>query len=396
MKKGDSLLVLDTTAIEEKLADTRRSISQENLELASAEQELAILRETVTEQLERLQRKADESAEELSYFVETKRKAEEESAGFSLKRKEQILASYKEELKQLLQMYKADDITEDTEEIILQQQKDNVEAAEFSLRMEVLNHKRTIAVKLPREEISLTDARDDGALALETKSKELPRSVKIKQLEVAKLKTSLQRAKRSLAEMEKDRELFEIKSPGDGIFYHGSIEDGKWKTGDILKKLVVGGKLPADQSFASFIPASSEVVAIAFPSQAIAQRLENGAKGIARMIGRGDLAVPVTVQSVAQTPAPDQTYEIVFTADWPEGYLPKAGQKMEINLISYFKEDAITVPTKAITYRPEGWTVEVKLADGKTEQRKVTVGKSTMEESEITSGLEPGQVIIAP
>lgn len=396
VKKGDSLVLMDTTAIDEKLADTRRSIAKGNLELASAEQELATLRKTVGEQLERLKRRADESAEELSYFVKTQRKSSEESAGFGLKQKEQILASYKEELKQLLQMYEADDITEETEEIILQQQKDAVEAAEFSLKMEMLNHKRTLSVNLPRKEKVLTEARDDSALALESQSKELPRSIERKKVTVEGLKTSLKRSEKSLAELGKDRALFEIKAPGDGTFYHGSIENGKWTTGDILKKLVAGGSLPAGQPFASFIPSPSEIVAIAFPSQAIAQRLEAGAKGTAMMVGRGDIEIPVTVQSVAETPGPDQTYKIVFEAEWPETLQPKAGQKLEIQLISYFKENAISVPTKVLTYRPEGWTVEVKLADGKTEQRKVTLGRSTLEETEITSGLEPGQVIIAP
>ncbi len=45
---------------------------------------------------------------------------------------------------------------------------------------------------------------------------------------------------------------------------------------------------------------------------------------------------------------------------------------------------------------PKGWTAEVKLADAKTEKRSVTLGKSSKEDTEITAGLEVGQVVIVP
>ena len=40
------------------------------------------------------------------------------------------------------------------------------------------------------------------------------------------------------AELEQDRKLFEFKAPADGLFYHGSIENGTWSTGDLIKTLV--------------------------------------------------------------------------------------------------------------------------------------------------------------
>ena len=121
VKKGDPLVVFDAEGIDRKISDTRQALASETLALAQAELDLATLEKTVPEQLARLKRNAEQAAEELAYFTETRRKASEESAAQSLKRSEQLLASKKEELKQLLKMYEADDITEDTEEIILQQ-----------------------------------------------------------------------------------------------------------------------------------------------------------------------------------------------------------------------------------------------------------------------------------
>jgi multidrug efflux pump subunit AcrA (membrane-fusion protein) len=42
------------------------------------------------------------------------------------------------------------------------------------------------------------------------------------------------------------------------------------------------------------------------------------------------------------------------------------------------------------------WTVDVKLADGKTEPRVVRRGRSYKDMVEIVSGVEAGQVIVIP
>lgn len=396
VKKGDVLVVFETEGIDKKLADTKQAIAAAKLNLAQAELDLATLEKTVPEQLARLERAAAEAAEELEHFTKTSRKSAEESAGFDLKRREQILASYKEELKQLTKMYEADDATEETEEIILQNQLDDVEAAEFALRMEILNHKRTLEVSLPRQLTALTQNRDDTALSLDKGKKDLPRSVELKKLEVAALKTGLERDGKTLADMEKDRALFEIKAPADGIFYHGAIEDGKWTTGDLIKTLATGGAAPVGVTFATFIPATAKPLIQAFPDQATARVLAAGADGIAVVPGREDIPIPISLKSIAATPAPDLTHPATFTAAWPESLSSAPGQSLQIRVVSHNNDKAITVPTKALTYGPKGWTVEVKLADGKTEKRPVTRGRSDAENTEITAGLEAGQVIIVP
>ena len=396
VKKDQPLLVFETDDIDEKIADARQAIATETLELASAELALTTLEKTVPEQLARLKRQAEDAAEELANFTETSRKISEESADFGLRQTEEMLASYEEELKQLLQMYEADDITEDTEEIILKKQRFDVERAKFALRREILDHKRTKEIKIPRKAIELQEKKDDTAVALETGATELPRSIETKKLEIAGLKTSLARNKESLADLERDRKLFEIKAPADGLFYHGSMEDGKWTTGDLVKSLIPGGEVPVDKSFATFIPAPADLVARAFLDQATAQALAPGVKGSATLPGRGDVAVPVTLQSLSSAPDPDGTYPAVFTAEWPEGLDPVAGQQLEIHLVSHLSESAIAIPTKALSYGPQGWTAEVKLADGKTEKRPVTRGRSSEKETEILTGLEAGQVIIVP
>ena len=396
VKKGEPLLSFETEDIDRKIVDARQAIATGALELEQAKLDLATLARTAPEQMARLKRAAEIAAEEFAYFKQTRRKSSQESADQSLKRQEQILASYREELKQLLQMYEADDITEDTEEIILQKQHDSVEYAEFALRMEKLDHKRKLSIALPREETSLVEKRDDTALQLEKGSKDLPRSLELKKLEVATMATSMKRQQESIADLEGDRKLIEIKAPDNGFFYHGIIENGKWTTGDLVKLLKPGGAAPIGKSFATFFPTTTNLVTQSFLAQSDALALAVGSKGVATLAGRGGVLIPVAISSLSGSPNPDGTYSATLTAEWPESIKPVAGQALEVHMVSYSAEKAITVSSKAIDFGASGWTVEVKLADGKTERRAVTLGRSSAEVVEITAGLEAGQVVIVP
>lgn len=394
--KGDILARFDAEEINKKLEDARRALASGTLSLAQAELDSKSLQETAPNKLDAYRRAADVAREENAYFTQTRRKAAEERAGQELKRSEQLLSNQREELKQLTKMYEADDVTEDTEEIILIRQQDAVAAAEFALRMETLDHKRTLEVTLPREAKVLADNERDTAIALKKAEVEIPRSLEINKLAFESLKTANARAKQDLADLEGDLALFEIKAPADGWFYHGPIENGRWTPGDLVKNLVLNGQPPLHRAFATFVPASAKLGLVSFLDDASARALKIDLTGTATLAGREDVEIPVTLLKLAATPSPDGTYRADLSVTWPKDLVPAAGAIAQIRLVSYQQAAAIAIPTKAISLESSGWTVEVKLADGKTEHRPVKRGRVSKEETEILSGLEVGQVIIVP
>ena len=223
----------------------------------------------------------------------------------------------------------------------------------------------------------------------------------MKKLEVQNLKASIKKNKEALSDLESDRTLFEIKAPADGVFYLGSFEEGKWVTGDrsdgdLVKNLIPNAKAPLGRTFATFIPKSADSTVSSFLKQDAALALPLGTKGVATLSGLDGLGIPVTLDAISSTPGPEKEHAAVFVAEWPEEMEPVAGQSLGVNLVSYESQNAIAIPTKALNYGPKGWTAEVKLADGKTEQRPVTRGRSSSDQTEITAGLEAGQVIIIP
>ena len=393
--KGDSLIRFDEEGIERKLEDSRRALEVGELSLAQAELDSKLFEETAKNKWEAIRRAAAIAKEENTYFTQVKRKAKEEAAGQALNRSNQILSNQREELKQLSMMYKADDITENTEEIILVRQQDAVAAAEFAQRMENIDHKRTLEITLPREAQTLADSERDTSISLKKAETDIPRSIKLNKLELESLKTTHRRAKQQLEELEADRALFEFKAPADGYFYHGPMENGRWTPAEVAKSLVIHGHPPAHTSLATFVPHTAKMSLVAFLDEATARSLTANAAGMATLAGREDVDIPVKLLKLSSVPNPDGTYRADLAVSLPEG-LAAAGGTVRVRLISYQKAAATAIPTRAISFGPEGWTVEVRLADGKTERRVVKGGRVSNDDTEILSGLEVGQVIVVP
>jgi HlyD family secretion protein len=394
--KGGLLVRYDSEEIDRKLVDARSALESSTLALAQAELDARIFQETAPNKLEAARRAAEIAKEENTYFTQTRRKATEDTASQALKRSEQILSNQREELKQLSKMYEADDITEDTEEIILVRQQDAVASAEFALRMEILDHKRTLGVTLPREAKTLADNERDTAISQKKAELDIPRAIELGKLALESLKTANLRANQDLAELEADRALFEFKAPADGTFYHGPIENGRWSPGDIVKTLVPQGHPPVNKAYATFVPATAKLDLVAFLDDATARSLKPGLTGVATLGGREDVEIPVKLLKLATAPVPDGTYRADLSVTWPKDLTPAAAATAQIRLISYQQPAAIVIPNKALDFDAGGWTVEVKLADAKTERRPVKRGRVSKEETEILAGLEVGQVIVVP
>ena len=103
--------------------------------------------------------------EDFKRYNEIDRPMTVKSAEFMVKYYDFMLDYEKDELDQLEKMYKADDLTEETEEIVLKRQRNAVEFAEFSLENAKLNSDEMLNIRLPRMDIRMKESLDRAALA---------------------------------------------------------------------------------------------------------------------------------------------------------------------------------------------------------------------------------------
>ena len=75
-------------------------------------------------------------------------------------------------------MYTADDLTEETEEIVLKRARNEVEQGKFYLKSTELRTKKTVEQDIPRQEQQLTEAAKRAEIALGKARVTLPVSVR--------------------------------------------------------------------------------------------------------------------------------------------------------------------------------------------------------------------------
>ena len=233
VKQGDSLLKLDMEGIDEAIAELQNAQKVSELSLALARAELKSLEKMTPLELAAAECAKQTAEEDPKRFLKEQRPLSEKSARFSLKSSEHNLEYVAEELKQLEKMYNADDLTEETEEIILKRARNDVDRARFNLELAKSRTAETLETSLPRQETAMKEAARREAVALEKAKIALPLAPTKARLNLEKLELSHQQSAAKLAKLKADRERMLVKAPADGIVYYGHCEHGKWTTGKL-------------------------------------------------------------------------------------------------------------------------------------------------------------------
>src|ERR1043165_6180255 len=182
VKKGDLLVAFDTTTITEvsdKL-DTEKKGLQASIKLA--EEELPLTLKSVPIELAAAKYAKKHADEELKYFLDVDKEQTEKRANMFLKSAKFFVEYAEEELKQLEKMYKSNDLTEETERMILRRQQHWVEQSKFWYQAAVVERDHLIKHVLPHREKTLKENKERQELQFEKAHKTLALSASQKQI----------------------------------------------------------------------------------------------------------------------------------------------------------------------------------------------------------------------
>ena len=397
VKKGQVLVRFDDEEYLKKLRDAESAAGAGKFTQANAEAEFVTLEKSLPLQLQAAKIKAEEAAEAWEYFQKVRRAADIKRANLTLRQSELYLDAQREELVQLQRMYKADDVTENTEEIIMKRQRETVKAAELGLELAKLAHKRQMEVSIPRETVALERDALGSATTFKEQEQNLPRTLELKRITLSDARVNATRSAENLAKLQADKNWFVIKAPADGIFYHGVVQDGRWSAGEAAKGLAVQAAVGTRRPFAMVIPGDAKMVLESTVDESVMRTLKKEQAGFANFTGRADVSFPVKLISVSTTPSLDGRYRVTLSGQYPGDLPPLAGMTASAQIVAYHKKAALTVPAKALNATDEGgWEVEIEEADGKTKRVPVKRGMTSGDKVEIISGLTPDQSVIVP
>ncbi|MGI9455625.1 MAG: hypothetical protein ACR2NU_03640 [Aeoliella sp.] len=396
VSKGEVVVQFDGKKLKEALDDLELDQRLGELAIIKSEQELPRLEESIQDMFEQAERSLNEAIEDYDNYQETDRDLMLKGIEMSLKSTQQYVESTREELRQLEKMYEADDLTEETEEIILKRQRAAVEQAEFSLKRAKISHDRNLNQLVPRNDIQEKETLDRVKLSFERAKTVFETDLSRARYELEKAKRSRTKSLEKHAKLTSDLGLLTLKAPEGGIVYYGKCTDGKWSdTASLIGSLKPEGTASTDSTLMTIVQPGPLYV-ISSVEEANRPSVELGQTASLQPTATDSPKLEATVSKLSSIPVDDG--EFAMELDLQEDSQPEwlvAGMTGKAKVTTYSKLDAIVVPKKAVHSEEEDeeekfvWIV----VDDDVEKRSVTTGRTKGDDIEIVEGLQEGDVI---
>ncbi|MBN2218504.1 MAG: HlyD family efflux transporter periplasmic adaptor subunit [Pirellulales bacterium] len=396
VKQGELLLAFDPEKIDQAIDDLRLQLRLVDLEIRRGAEQLAALEQLEPMEVAAVDRRQRIAEEDFDQLMKVDLPAAKELAAFYLKSSEEQMVYAQEELNQLEKMYKADDLTEETEEIVLRRARFEAEMAEMSYKRAKQRYDETMKYSLPRVEESAKESIKRDRLGNKRAKVVLPLAVKKARLEMEKAKVERERLDKRLKELLADRALMTIKSPADGVVYYGECVDGRWTGLTSPDKFAHGASIPAKKVLMTVVSTRPILIHSSVP-ETVVRYLREGLKGKATPTAYPQARLEAVVDEVASAPNAANQFSTRFVVADGADVPVMPGMTCAIQLVPYEKDDALTIPPTALGTDPKDDAqhfVHVVGKDGKSKKRKVEVGERTGTEVEIVKGLSAGDKIL--
>jgi HlyD family secretion protein len=399
VKKGDLLLQLDLEKIKQRLDLLNSDLSMIDLDRQILSTEVKLAETLAPMKKKELDRMEGYVRQDFERFKSIDLPHEKKTAAMSLKSYRDSLAYATEELNQLKKMYEADDLTEETEEIILQRTENQVDRAKFLLEGAIKRNKEFNEVVVPREVIAIEEAYDRKKLSMSTIRKILPVELKKKKLEFQKLEEERSKLLRIKKELEFDVKQMSPHSPASGILYWGTFKRGKWSgTTNFEPKLRKAGMIKAHEEFLTVSPNKRTHVRIQLPEKYL-DDVSAGMKGKIERVTHTNQKLEACLTKIEDIPINPGLYDLTVEVVIPEDQkLPLPGTLGNLKVVIYEKANALTLPSSAVFSEdadPDSKFVYLPSKNGKTKKKKIEVGKRSGDRIEILKGIRMGTKVLS-
>ena len=334
VKPGTVLIRLDTKDLDRAIRAAKLEVKLDRLALHEAQAKFERL-----DQSQRMALKAAEDAdriatEELKEFLARGRGEQLEAVKQSEISSSNRLAYEEEELKQLEKMYAADDLTEDTEEIILKRTRDSVDAARYGHKVTLSSARQSRKYAIPRAKDDLEDAVKAAALALQETRESQPRQRRQQELQLQKQQDALAEKEKHLDRLRTDRKHMQIKATHDGVVYYGESKRGKWTDPSVIEAMLQpGGSIKPKAVVMTIVQTQPLRLRVAVPEAALRQ-LSVGAQGTVSPIAFPDAKLEAKVRELTAIPVADGLFDAVLdvnTAPLDGRLVPGMKAKLTMN-----------------------------------------------------------------
>lgn len=246
-----------------------------------------------------------------------------------------------------------------------------------------LAENRTTPEELDSAEASVRQAR---AAARRAEANRV--SVQQQELQLTELQAGLRQAHAALDQAAERAGYTTIQAPIDGVVTRINVEEGEY---------VQGGAVPLPSAeIAMLVVTSTQGMWIeANIDEADIDKVKVDQEAV--IILSDNSEVPGHVHrvspSVRLVQGDVRTFAVEIAVEKPTGKL-RSGMSVEVDIVVKSTEDAVSVPTFAVFEDKEGSDFVYVVKDSKAEKRAVTKGAEGIERTQITEGVQVGDMVI--
>ncbi|HLY09337.1 MAG TPA: hypothetical protein VKW04_08555 [Planctomycetota bacterium] len=393
VKKGDVLLTLDRAPIDKQAAALEGDLrvarathekQQSDLETGARGDALALLQAETA---------AKDAATNLQSYEDVEGRHMVAQAELNVKFMEDGLHDQVEELAQLEKMYKTEELTNATSEIVVRRARRNIDRTKLSLDMARAELGNVKTVKYPQQHQTLAHAVETSKNALESLKTAQALTRVQREVEAQKAKAALAQLEEQGAKLKRDLESFAVRAAIDGRVYYGQFQHGAWTSDQVAPLLSAGEKVQAGQVLLTVCGAG--IRARADLAEADYFDVTPGLEASVVPAAAPDTKAVGVVRSkglVSAAKGAGATFELrIDFAQPPADLLP--GMKGKATIRGAELKDVVLLPATAVATQGPKCTLNVCPKDGKPAPREVTVGKSDGKMIQIKAGLEAGEKV---
>ncbi len=393
VRKGDRLGRFDTEAIDRQLETVERDLAESRIALENLRLEQALEQEGEALSLARSHAERDEAVRALEGWEKVELAFARRSADMSQQSFEDNIQDQKDELAQLESMYREDELTDATEEIVLMRSRRSLarSLARFDMSKEQRAYKDSFSTPVQTAQRRRAVQAKEHAHKATVQRAEIARTGRRLKLEAAE--RGLREKEEQLAKLEHDRALLELTAPRDGVLLHGGVDD--YRPGRSAPRHERGGRATFQKPIFTIAKHDRFQVAFDLPESKVAG-VKNGQ--VVHVDAVFDDSSRHGTVRVEQTPSPrsaggpENLYEARVSIGQPLPGL-QAGMRAQVKIETQIATDALLLPRTAIFGAGEDTYCWVATAQG-FERVSVKLGRGDERQVVVRDGLKAAQVVL--
>jgi multidrug resistance efflux pump len=230
VKKGDVIAHVDMRAIDDQIRQVELDTHSALVRSSNAEEKSRIDRDAAASALEQAKAALDRARRTLEGWEKFELDLSKRSSELQDRQRLAGIEDQTDELAQLEKMYKADELVDPTEEIVLKRSRRGLDISKTGLGLS--RERRSYDEKYA--ELIQTEIKREAVRVQENALERLVRSQMIDTRAgedgLARTNAQLSDLQKKLDELHRDRELLALHAPRDGVLLHGSLDDYRPKT----------------------------------------------------------------------------------------------------------------------------------------------------------------------